>query len=393
MSSKMTARGPFGLRLPWPFGAKKRVAGIGAEEYRLLTVRQLMWRKFARNRMALVSGVVLIALYLVTIFAGFFAPYGVQNGESSLSFAQPMRVRFYDPEMKTFSPRPFIFPLVGRRNPQTFQLEYEEDRGRKAFVRFFVRGDSYKVLALLESDRHLFGVDTDETRIYLAGADQRGRDLFSRILFGGQVSLSVGIIGVTLTVFLGSIIGTLSGYFGGTFDNITQRIIETLRTFPQLPLWMALSAAIPPTWPPERVYAGIVIVLAFVNWTGLAREARGLVLSLKERDFVASAEASGGSTARIVRKHLLPNMASHIIVTATLAIPITILAESALSFLGIGVRPPMVSWGLLLNDAIKIQTIALAPWTLFPALFIILTVMAYNFLGDGLRDMVDPFSR
>lgn len=177
------------------------------------------------------------------------------------------------------------------------------------------------------------------------------------------------------------------------FDNVVQRLIETIRSFPQLPLWMALAAAIPPQWPPEWVYAGIVVVLAFINWTGLSREARGLVLSLKQRDYVHAAEASGASTARIVRVHLIPNMASHIIVTATLAVPVTILGESALSFLGIGVRPPMVSWGLLLNDAIKIQNIVLYPWTLFPGLFILVAVIAYNFLGDGLRDMVDPFSR
>lgn len=360
-------------------------------EYRLLSVRQLMWRKFARNRMAVVSAVVLILLYLATIFAGFFAPYGVQSGDSSLSFAPPMRIRFYNPETGNFSLRPFFFPLQGGRNAQTFQLEYVEDRSQPRFLDFFVKGEPYKVLGLVQMDRHLFGVEEGAARLYLLGADQRGRDLFSRIVYGGQVSLSVGIIGVGLTVLLGAVIGTLSGYFGGVVDNAIQRLIETLRTFPELPLWMALSAAIPPQWPPEWVYAGIVMVLAFVNWTGLAREVRGLVLSLKKRDFVAAAEASGGSTARIVRKHLIPNMASHIIVTATLAVPITILGESALSFLGIGVRPPMVSWGLLLNDAIKIQIVALHPWMLFPALFIILTVIAYNFLGDGLRDMVDPF--
>lgn len=369
----------------------------GQDEYRLLSVRQLMWRKFARNRMALISGVVLVLLYLGTIFAGFVAPYGVQNGDSSLSFAPPMRVRFYNPETSSVSLRPFFFPLEGTRNAQTFQLEYEEDRTQPHYLSFFVTGDSYKVLGLFVMDRHLFGVaaddNTDPPRLYILGADQRGRDLFSRIIYGGQVSLSVGIIGVGLTVLLGAVIGTLSGYYGGVTDNVIQRVIETLRTFPELPLWMALSAAIPPQWPPEWVYAGIVMVLAFVNWTGLAREVRGLVLSLKERDYIAYAEASGGSTRRIVRKHLIPNMASHIIVTATLAIPITILGESALSFLGIGVRPPMVSWGLLLNEAIKIQIIALHPWTLFPAAFIIVTVMAYNFLGDGLRDMVDPFGR
>ena len=390
---KVDSRTRRSVRIPRLFGGDKLARGVTEEEYRLLTVRQLMWRKFARHRMALISGIILILLYFVTILAGFFGPYGIQNGDASLSFAPPMRVRFYNPETQTFSLRPFIFPLLGQRNSETFQLEYIEDRTNPVHLQFLVKGDPYKILGLIEWNMHLYGTENEDVRVYIMGADQRGRDLFSRIIYGGQVSLSVGILGVGLTVLLGAIIGTLSGYYGGTIDNLTQRMIETIQTFPEIPLWMALAAAIPPNWPPEWVYAGIVVVLAFVHWTGLAREVRGLVLSLKERDFVASAEASGGSTARIVRKHMIPNAASHIIVTATLAIPVTILGESALSFLGIGVRPPMVSWGLLLNDAIKIQILALSPWMLFPAIFILLTVMTYNFLGDGLRDMVDPFSR
>ena len=276
---------------------------------------------------------------------------------------------------------------------ETFQLEYVEERERRVPIQFFVKGEPYKALGIIAWDVHLFGSSDPEERLHIMGSDVRGRDLFSRIIYGGQVSLSVGIFGVLITIAVGSVIGTLSGYYGGVFDNVVQRVIETIRSFPQLPLWMALAAAIPPQWPPEWVYAGIVVVLAFINWTGLSREVRGLVLSLKERDYVHAAEASGASTARIVRKHLIPNMASHIIVTATLAVPVTILGESALSFLGIGVRPPMVSWGLLLNDAIKIQNIVLYPWTLFPGAFILVAVIAYNFLGDGLRDMVDPFSR
>ncbi len=389
MTSEPTTRA--GFRLPRLFGSRPRA--ITDEEYQLLSVRQLMWRKFLRNRMAVLSGIALIIIYLGTIFAGFVAPYSARDGVSSLTFSPPVVVRFLDPESGQFFLQPFFYPLKGERNTTTFQLEYVEDRTERIPIDLFVRGEPYTFLGIFQGDVHLFGPRDPDARLHLMGSDQRGRDLFSRIIFGGQVSLSVGILGVLITIIVGSIIGTLSGYFGGMFDNVTQRIIETIRSFPQLPLWMALAAAIPPEWPPEWVYAGIVVVLAFINWTGLAREVRGLVLSLKQRDYVHAAEAAGASTARIVRRHMIPNMSSHIIVTATLAIPGTILGESALSFLGIGVRPPMVSWGLLLNDAIKIQNIALYPWTLFPGLFILVTVIAYNFLGDGLRDMVDPFAR
>ncbi len=374
-------------------GVRKKNIETGIQdEYQLLTVRQLMIRKFLRNRMALLSFIALLIIYLVTLFAGFFAPYTARDADSKLTYSPPMAIRLQDPETGHFH-LPFFYPLRGKRNMETFQLEYVEEREKRIPIQFFVKGEPYKALGIIAWDIHLFGSSDPDERLHIMGSDVRGRDLFSRIIYGGQVSLSVGIFGVLITIAVGSVIGTLSGYYGGVFDNVVQRVIETIRSFPQLPLWMALAAAIPPQWPPEWVYAGIVVVLAFINWTGLSREVRGLVLSLKERDYVHAAEASGASTARIVRKHLIPNMASHIIVTATLAVPVTILGESALSFLGIGVRPPMVSWGLLLNDAIKIQNIVLYPWTLFPGLFILVAVIAYNFLGDGLRDMVDPFSR
>ena len=374
-------------------GFAKVQRAITEEEYRLLSVRELMLRKFLRNRMATWCGLLLVFVYLTTLFAGFFAPYSARESDSSLTFSPPMIIRFHDPETGVFYLQPFFYPLRGWRDPQTFQLEYEEDRSARIPIDLFVRGEAWTSLGFIKGDLHLFGPRDSGERLHLMGSDQRGRDLFSRIIFGGQVSLSVGIFGVLITIVLGSVLGTLSGYYGGVFDHVMQRAIEAIRSFPQLPLWMALAAAIPPQWPPEWVYAGIVVVLAFINWTGLAREVRGLVLSLKERDFVHAAEASGASTARIVRRHMIPNMASHIIVTATLAVPVTILGESALSFLGIGVRPPMVSWGLLLNDAIRIQNIVLYPWTLFPGIFILVTVIAYNFLGDGLRDMADPFAR
>ena len=375
------------------FGRRKKNVDLTArDEYQLMTVRQLMTRKFLRNRMALLSFIALVIIYLGTIFAGFVAPYSARSSDSKLTYSPPMAIRIRDPEIGSLH-LPFFYPLRGKRNMETFQLEYVEHREKRVPIQFFVKGEPYKALGIIEWDVHLFGSSDPQERLHIMGSDVRGRDLFSRIIYGGQVSLSVGIFGVLITIVLGSVIGTLSGYYGGVFDNAVQRLIETIRSFPQLPLWMALAAAIPPQWPPEWVYAGIVVVLAFINWTGLSREVRGLVLSLKERDYVHAAEASGASTARIVRLHLIPNMASHIIVTATLAVPVTILGESALSFLGIGVRPPMVSWGLLLNDAIKIQNIVLYPWTLFPGLFILVAVIAYNFLGDGLRDMVDPFAR
>ena len=310
---------------------------------------------------------------------------------SRLSYAPPTPIRIYDPEDGTFH-WPFVYAQQAERNLTTLLLEFQEDRSERHPVRLFVRGSEYSVLGLFRSDIHLFGVEGDQARVSLMGSDQRGRDLFSRIIYGGQVSLSVGLVGGAIMVFLGAMIGTVSGYYGGWVDIAIQRVIETWRVFPEIPPWMALSAAIPATWPPEWVYAGIVVVLAFLGWTGLAREVRGLTLSVKKRDFVLAAQASGASTARIVRKHLIPTVTSHIIVTATLAVPVTILGESALSFLGIGVRPPMISWGLLLSDAFRVQVIALYPWMLFPALFILITVLAFNFLGDGLRDMADPFS-
>lgn len=371
--------------------ARKRKKVITEEEFQFLSVRQLMWRKFKRNRMAVFSVVVLILLYLITIFADFVSPAHFRTADTEFAWATPQRPRFRDVETGEWSLRPFVYPISGERNLLTFKREYTEDRSTRDYIHLFVEGDPYRLLGLVETNIHLFGAESG--KLFLMGADQRGRDVFSRIIYGGRVSLTIGFLGVIISVALGAVIGAISGYRGGTFDMVTQRVIELLRAFPTLPLWMALAAAIPITWSPEAVYAGIVIVLAFLGWTGLAREVRGKVLSLKEQDFALYAESSGASSFRIVRKHMIPNLSSHILVTATLLIPLTILGESALSFLGLGVRPPMVSWGLLLSEAIKIQVISLYPWQLFPALFIWATVMAFNFLGDGLRDMVDPFSR
>ncbi len=363
--------------------------GQEVEEFKLLSVRQLMWRKFIRNRMAVVSGVVLILFYLIILFADFFAPYDMNEPHSEYLYAPPHRLRIMDSEGR-ISPGVFVYRMVGKRDPKTFRFVYTDDRSIKDYIYFFVRGDTYKLFGLFESDLHFFGVKTGH--IHLFGTDKRGRCRLSRAIFGGRVSLSIGLLGVFLTVSLGSIIGTVSGYYGGWADNAIQRVIELLRSFPQLPLWMALTAVLPPDWPSTSVYFGIVVVLAFIGWTSLAREVRGKVLSLRSTDFVAAAEASGAGTPRIIFIHMIPNMASHIMVTATLGIPIMILGESALSFLGLGIKPPLTSWGLLLQEAQKIQVLRLYSWMLIPAVLIIISVLCFNFVGDGLRDVVDPFS-
>jgi peptide/nickel transport system permease protein len=282
-----------------------------------------------------------------------------------------------------------VYTLVGKRDPKTFLIVYTEKTDEPHYIRLFVKTEPYTLLGL-QMSRRFIGVDSGY--LFLFGTDQRGRDLLSRIIMGSRVSLTMGLLGVAIIVFLGSVIGTISGYYGGWVDNVIQRIIELIRSFPQLPLWMALSAAIPPTWPSNYVYMGIVIVLAFIGWTGLAREVRGKVLSLRGADYVQAAVCIGAKTPRIVFRHIIPNIISHIMVSATLSIPVMILGESALSFLGLGIKPPLTSWGLLLSQAQKVEILRLYPWMLIPGLFIFMAVLAFNFLGDGLRDVVDPYS-
>jgi peptide/nickel transport system permease protein len=349
-----------------------------------------MWRKFLRNKVAVISGVVLIVMYLVMIFADFFSPYDLNNAHIDFLYTPPQVLRFVDLE-GNFSLRPFVYPIKGERDMKTFQFVYTEDTTRKAYVQFFFQGDPYPFLGQ-ESRLRLFGIPEEEGTLFLMGTDVRGRDLLSRILIGSRISLTLGLVGVFITIFLGSVIGTLSGYYGGNIDNIIQRVIEFIRSFPTLPLWMALSAALPPDWPSHLVYFGIVVVLAFIGWTGLAREVRGKILSLRSTDYVLAAESSGASTRRLIFVHMIPSVASHIMVIATLSVPGMILGESALSFLGLGIKPPLTSWGLLLSQAQKIEVLRLYPWMLWPGVFIFIVVLAFNFLGDGLRDAIDPFS-
>lgn len=361
------------------------------EEAKVVSVGRLMWLRFKRNRLALFSGVFLIFLYLSAIFAGFIAPSDPTMVNSQFVSTAPQGLHFFDTE-GNFHPIPFAYGLKSSVDPATFRRVVEIVPEEKYPLQFFVRGSEYTILGFIKTDVHLFGVESPG-RLFLFGTDTQGRDIFSRVWYGAQVSLSVGLFGVFLTLLFGSIIGIASGYIGGLFDDAVQRIIELLMSFPQLPLWLALATLIPDNWPSDRTYFAITIVLAILSWGALARQTRSMVYALRETEFVTAARYSNCSNWRIITRHLLPNTMSHIIVIATTAIPGMILGETGLSFLGLGIRSPLVSWGLLLSDAQHVRVLIQQPWILTPAIFVIATVIAFNFLGDGLRDAADPFSK
>lgn len=370
---------------------KPEHAELSAEErYYLASQWQLMWQKFRRHKLAIVGGTVLIILYLAAIFADFFSPYAKEIRFSDFSYRPPTAVHLFDDESNL--QRPFVYGVTSTRDLTNLRLVYEEDKTTLIPVRFFVHGVPYKLLWLFETDIHLFGVE-EPGGVFLFGTDGIGRDLFSRVLHGARLSLSIGLVGVSLSFLIGVTLGGLSGYFGGVVDNVIQRIIEFLISIPTTPLWLALSAALPPDWPVVRVYFGIGIILSLVGWGGLARVVRGKFLELRELDYVLAARVSGVSEWSIIRVHLIPNFASYLIVDITLAIPGMILGETALSFLGLGLRSPAVSWGVLLEKAQNLAAVAAYWWTMVPALFVIITVLALNFLGDGLRDAADPYKQ
>ena len=358
---------------------------------KVLSVRALMWRRFTRNRLAVVGACFLILMYLSALFAGFLAPYGPRVTFDEYVSFPPQLPRFIDAEGH-FHWQPFVYSTETTLDVATFQKVTKLDTSTRFPVTFFSKGDAYKLFGLLPADRHLFGV-AEPGYVFLLGTDPLGRDLYSRVLYGAQISLTVGLVGVIFTLVLGTAVGLLTGYYGGVFDNVAQRVIEVLLAFPQIPLWLALAALVPPTWSSIRVYFIISLVLSVVNWGSLARQVRGMVFALREEDFIKAARYSGSSTSRILRRHLFPNILSHIIVIATLSIPGMILGETALSFLGLGIRPPMVSWGLLLSDAQHVRVLLQQPWLLLPAVYVVLTIISFNFVGDGLRDAADPFSR
>lgn len=352
---------------------------------------RLIYLKFKRHKLARISLIVLGLLYFVALFAQFIAPYGLQSYDSKYVNAPPMALRFVDSDGK-FHIRPFVYGLKSERDPDTMRKIFVADKEKRYSLQLFAQGEKYKFLGMIPTTTHLFGVE-QPGRLFMLGTDAMGRDMFSRIVLGSQISLSIPLVGVAISFVLGIIIGGISGYFGGWLDSVIQRIIEIIRSFPTLPLWMALSAAIPPRIPIVTMYLYIVIIFAFIGWTDLARVVRGKFISLKKEDYVIAAKIAGVGNAKIIVKHLLPGFLSYLVVATTLAIPHMILGETAMSFLGLGIRSPATSWGVLLQEAQKIENVALYPWKLIPLGIVILTVLAYNFLGDGLRDAADPYKK
>lgn len=347
----------------------------------------LVWRKFKQHKLGLISGIFLLLCYLMLPFAGFIAPYTPNERMSEHLYAPPQSIKLW--HEGTFV-GPYVYRTTSEPDLETFQWKFVPDETTPMPLTFFCEGGSYRLAGLIRTSTHLFCAPEGAT-VFLWGSDRLGRDVFSRILYGAQLSLTVGLIGITVSFVLGISFGSIAGYFGGRIDWVINRVIEILRSLPELPLWLALSAAVPSNWGPVSVFFIISVILGILDWPGLARSVRAKFLSLREEEYVRAAEMMGASSGRVIRKHLLPNFMSHLIASATLSIPSMILGETALSFLGLGLRAPAVSWGVMLNDAQNLASIEIYPWTAIPMLPIIVIVLAFNFLGDGLRDSLDPY--
>jgi len=348
---------------------------------------RLMWWKFRKHRLAVVSGVFLAALYFGILICEFLAPYNLHTRNMDYIYSPPQRVHlFHNGQLVG----PFVYGRQMTLDMDTLKRNYIEREDDVQRIRFFCKGDSYRFLGLIEGDRH-FVCPAENGQLFLAGTDRLGRDVLSRIIYGARISLTIGLVGISFSFLLGIVIGGLAGYHGGIFDLIVQRIIEVLQSIPSIPLWLALAAIMPITWSPALIYFGITVILGLLDWTGLARAVRSKLLALREEDYVLAAQLMGAGSSRIIGRHLIPGFMSHLIATATLSIPGMILGETALSFLGLGLRAPITSWGILLTEARSVSVIAFYPWLLLPMLPVILVVMAFNFLGDGLRDAADPY--
>lgn len=353
---------------------------------------KLVWWRFRKHKLAVLGGVVTILLYLIALFADFLAPFPPTAYEARYTYAPPQPLHFtVRNENGDFRLGMYVNGYSVEIDRDAFRRTFVVDPEDRIPVRFLASGASYELFGLIPMNRHLVGPVDPSQPMYLLGADRLGRDVLSRTIHGARVSMSIGLVGVFLSLLLGMLLGGASGYFGGTLDNVIQRIIEFLRSIPTIPLWMGLAAAIPLTWPPLRVYFVITVLLSLIGWTGLAREVRGRFFALKTEDFVTAARLDGAGEARIIMRHMMPSFSSHIIASVTLAIPAMIIAETSLSFLGIGLRPPVVSWGVLLQEAQNVRSVAQAPWLFWPGLAVVMAVLSLNFLGDGLRDAADPY--
>jgi peptide/nickel transport system permease protein len=375
-----------------PVDAPSGAASAADQRIFVASQWQLMWWRFRKHRLAVVSGLVVIGFYLVVLTADFLAYADPNVSEAQRSLMPPQAIHWFD----GWRLRPHVYAVRGARDPQTFKRVYQSDPSQKIPIRFFAEGFEYRFLGVVPATRHLIGVDpgVDATKtIFLLGTDVQGRDLWSRLMYGTRISLTIGLVGVTVSLVLGVILGGISGFYGGAADTLIQRIIEILRSIPTIPLWMGLAAALPRDWSILQIYFAITIIISLLGWTELARVVRGRFLALREEDFVVSARLVGCSQLRTIFVHMVPSFMSHIIAATTLALPAMIISETALSFLGLGLRPPAISWGVLLQQAQNVQTVAISPWLMLAAVPVIIAVMAFNFLGDGLRDAADPYGR
>ena len=358
------------------------------ERYYLASSWTLMRRRFLKHKMAVVGLAVLAVIYALGAFAGFFSAADTFARNTEYEYAPPTQVRvFHEGRLQ----RPFVYGLRQEQDPETLAKSYVTDRSRIYPIRFLVQGHEYRFIGLIPSRLHFMGVDAPGA-FFPLGTDPLGRDMYSRVLQGARVSLSIGLVGVAISFVLGCLLGGISGYFGGAADMGVQRIIEFLQALPTIPLWMALAAAVPTEWPVLRTYFMITIILSIIGWTDLARVVRGKLLQLRVEDHVMAASVAGAREFTIIRRHLLPGFMSYLIVNITLAVPGMILGETALSFLGLGLRPPVISWGVMLQQAQNVRTVVLYPWLLIPALPVVVTVLCFNFVGDGLRDAADPYA-
>lgn len=359
--------------------------GLSEKEARYAASQWTMiWRRFRRNRFAMLGGVIVLVYYVLALLANFVAPYTLQTRFPKQTYLPPQPVYFFDEGTL----RPYVYEVESSYDEDLRRVFTRTDK--KIHLEFFAKGEPYKLMGLFKTDVHLF--QAPGGIVAILGTDRQGRDMFTRILIGGQISLTIGLVGVIMSLVLGTVLGIVSGYYGGLVDEIIQRLIEVVRAFPSIPLWMALSAAVPKDWSQIQTYFAITLILSLIGWTWLARQLRGVVLSLRESDYIMAARLAGASDARIIFKHLVPATIGQIIVVATLSLPSMILAETALSYLGLGLRPPTTSWGVLLNEVQNLQSLALYPWVFSPAFVIVIVTVAFSFLGDGLRDAADPYT-